>query len=1026
MSCRQRACRIFTASSILAAAACGPAAEEASAPVVTVDVAPVLVSTIQQIVRTDAVIYPRQQSAIVPKIAGPIHAVHIQRGAKVRAGQLLLELESRDLVGAAAESRAAAEQAEATYETAARATVPQEQQKSELDLRAAKDALDAQQGVFDGRQALFREGAIAKRDLNDAQAGLSQARSVYETTRRHLDDLNRNHQLFLSLVTAQVHTPEDVGEIVVKHAATAPVRIKDLGAVKAGVEPVYTVVTANGKPAVLLSVNRQPDSNTVDVADAVHGEMGAVRSSLPSGVEMRPFYDQSDIVNASIASVRDAIVIGLLLAGFVIWLFLRDWGTALLTGLVVPVTMFVTFIAMRLLGESFNLMTLGGLAAAVGLVIDDKIVVVENITLHRDAGEGPLEATASALKELTVPLIGSTLTPIVVFIPLITITGVTGTFFSALAVAMSVSLLTSLVLALAWTSNLGSRLIRRNKIAAAPTAHGHGVGLSGDTGDPEVVRIQRMLDAEEASLNHGGFGRVLAFYERLMRASLRRPVVLAVASLLLVVASYACYRGLGSDLLPSFDEGGFVLDYVMPPGSTLPETNRVLGHVEAILKSTPEVESTSRRTGLELGLAAVTEPNTGDIAVKLKQVLSRGVDEVISDVRAQVSRSERGLDVEFIQVLQDMIGDLTGAPEPVVVKLFSPDADLLSTWAPQVAEALEKTTVNGKTPIVDVENGIANTTSGPAARFTINPAAANGAGFTPEELGTVAMPIVDGEPAAQPMLINGRPYPLRVRYPASARGSLEALTNAVVVNSSGGTATLGSLGVVDELPGQREVRRENLQQLVEVTARLEGVDMGTGIEAVQRTVADLKLPPSIRVEYGGTYREQQKSFRDLAVVLVLAVVLIVLVLLVEFRSYIPPVAILASALLSTSGVFVALLITRTTFNVASFMGLIMVVGIVAKNGILLLDANEKFRAAGMPADEAIIQAGRRRFRPIVMTALAAVAGMVPLALALGAGSQMLQPLAVAVIGGIVVSMFLSLVVTPAIQFFLESRAPRRA
>ena len=239
---------------------------------------------------------------------------------------------------------------------------------------------------------------------------------------------------------------------------------------------MYTVVTANGKPAVLLSVNRQPDSNTVEVADAVHEEMAAVRASLPSGVEMRPFYDQSDIVNASIASVRDAIVIGLFLAGFIIWLFLRDAGTALMTGLVVPVTMFVTFIAMRVLGQSFNLMTLGGLAAAVGLVIDDKIVVVENIVLHRDAGEGPLQATASALRELTVPLIGSTLTPIVVFLPLITITGVTGTFFSALAIAMSVSLLTSLVLALVWTSNLGSKLIRRHQTASAPATHAKAPG----------------------------------------------------------------------------------------------------------------------------------------------------------------------------------------------------------------------------------------------------------------------------------------------------------------------------------------------------------------------------------------------------------------------------------------------------------------------------------------------------------------------------------------------------------------------
>jgi len=400
--------------------------------------------------------------------------------------------------------------------------------------------------------------------------------------------------------------------------------------------------------------------------------------------------------------------------------------------------------------------------------------------------------------------------------------------------------------------------------------------------------------------------------------------------------------------MPAMDEGGFVLDYVMPPGSSLQETTRVLSHVERILRDTPEVESWSRRTGLELGLAAVTEPNTGDIAVKLKSGRRRGVDGVIADVRAKVTASEPGLDVEFIQVLQDMIGDLTGAPEPVVVKLFSQDPDLLSTWAPQVADALEKVKVGGRTPIVDVENGIENTTSGPAVRFTVNPEAADRAGFTAEELGTISVAMVEGEPANAPVLINDRTYPLRVRFPPSARSSLEAMSNTMLVSSSGATATLGSLTTIDELPGQTEIRRENLQRLVEVTARLEGVDMGTGIAAVQKAVDELKLPPSIRVEYGGTFREQQKSFRDLTAVLVLAVVLIFLVLLFEFRSFSAPVAILSSALLSTSGVFVALLLTRTTFNVSSFMGLIMVVGIVAKNGILLLDANEKFRRQHRP------------------------------------------------------------------------------
>src|SRR5581483_673645 len=304
---------------------------------------------------------------------------------------------------------------------------------------------------------------------------------------------------------------------------------------------------------------------------------------------------------------------------------------------------------------------------------------------------------------------------------------------------------------------------------------------------------------------------------------------------------------------------------------------------------------------------------------------------------------------------------------------------------------------------------------------TVNPEAADRAGFTAEELGTVSVAMVEGEPANAPVLINDRTYPLRVRFPPSARSSLDAMSNTMLVSSSGATATLGSLTTVDELPGQTEIRRENLQRLVEVTARLEGVDMGTGIAAVQKTVDALKLPPSIRVEYGGTFREQQKSFRDLTTVLVVAVVLIFLVLLFEFRSFTAPVAILSSALLSTAGVFVALLLTRTTFNVSSFMGLIMVVGIVAKNGILLLDANEQCRSIGFAPEEAIVQAGRRRLRPIVMTAMAAAAGMLPLALGIGQGSQMLQPLAIAVIGGILISMVLSLVVTPAIEFFMERR-----
>ncbi len=821
--------------------------------------------------------------------------------------------------------------------------------------------------------------------------------------------MSRDHQLFLGLLTSQVNGSDGINAIVVKNANNTPVRIQDIGSVSSSTAPNYTAVSANGKPAVLLSINRQPNSNTVQVANEVTREMEAIRPSLPYGVQMLPFYDQSNIVQQSIASVRDAIIIGLIFAGIIIWLFLRDWGS-MMTALVVPVTIVVTFIAIKMLHQSFNLMTLGGLAAAVGLVIDDAIVVVENIVMHRDAGEGPLEATSSALKEITAPLIGSTLTPIVVFLPLITITGVTGTFFTALAVTMSIALLTSLVLALVWTSNLGARLIRRGQTAAVT-----------HISDDPAERTKRLMEAEEASLSRGFFGRILRFYEKVMRRSLKHPIVMGLLCIALIVVSFASYRVLGSDLLPAFDEGGFVIDYVMPPGSSLEETSRVLKNLDAILRTVPEVESTSRRTGLQLGLAAVTEPNTGDISVKLKPQRKRTVDEIIADVRAKINAAEPGLGVDFIQVLQDMIGDLTGAPQPVVVKLFSPDADLLDTWAPQVAAALDKITINNQQVVVDVANGIDNHTSGPAVVFTVNPDTAARTGFATDDLRAITAAIMVGQPAAQPVLVNDRPYSLRVRFPEGNRATLEAMQSTMLVNSAGGTATLGSLTSVSEIPGQTEVLRDNLQREVEVTARLQGVDLGTGIAAVQKAIADLKMPPSVRVVYGGTYQEQQKSFSDLATVLVLAVVLIFLVLTVEFRTFTAPVAILSSAILSTSGVFLALMITKTTFNVSSFMGLIMVIGIVAKNGILLLDADHKFVSAGLSAEEAIVQAGRRRFRPIVMTALAAVAGMLPLALALGAGSQMLQPLAIAVIGGILISMVLSLIITPAIQFYLGRR-----
>ena len=797
-----------------------------------------------------------------------------------------------------------------------------------------------------------------------------------------------NHQLILGLVGAQVHDLDGIRNLVVRTTpAGAPVRVGDVATVEDGTMPVYTTVTANGKTAVLLSLLRQPTSNTVAVADAVAAQVAQLCKTLPPGVKLEPFYDQSQLVRDAIGSVRDAIFIGVVLACIILFLFLRDWTSSLIAGLVIPVTVAITIGVLWLMGESFNLMTLGGLAAAIGLVIDDAIVVVENIVMHRDAGESRAEAVRKAFRELTVPLIGSTITPVVVFLPLVSVSGVTGLFFRALAVTMTAALLTSLALALTWTPGLSYVLLKEERSAG---------------GERYDHRSTGKLMA-----------RVLEAHHKVLDWALAKPLWVGGICVLLVAATWFGYTQLGSDLLPMMDEGGFILDYIMPAGSSLNETNRVLEHVERILHSMPEVETTSRRTGLQLGYAAVTEANTGDFTVKLKPKRSRSVWDIMDDVRARIKKTEPELDIELTQILQDNINDLSNAPEPIQIKIYSNDEQLLTQLGPRVGDAIEK--IPG---VVDVENGIENTISGPATNFQINPNVTSRLGFTPEEASQDATSILDAIPISAPLIANSRQYTIRVQLGDEHRASLDAIESTVFNSASGHTASLGSLATVEDLPSQNEIRRENLQRLIVVTADLEGTDLGTAVSKVKQTVAGLNLPSSVRVEYGGQYEDQQKSFHDLLQVLLLALALVFGVLLAEFRNFEAPIAILASSVLSVAGVIVGLLITGTTFNVASFMGLIMVIGIVAKNGILLLDADEKFRAEGAAAREAMMHAAQRRLRPIVMTALAAVCGMLPLAFAIGAGSQMLQPLAIAVIGGLCISMVLSLVITPLVYYML--------
>ncbi len=802
--------------------------------------------------------------------------------------------------------------------------------------------------------------------------------------------VEENHQLELALISGQAAKPEDLKSIVVGVVNNVPVTVADVATVGEGTQPNYTIVNSNGKDAVLVDVLRQPEADTVTVTDEVKAELASIRGQIPKDVTLALYYDQSLLVRDSISSVRDAIIIGLLLSIFILYVFLRNVGTTLVAVTVIPVTVLATFLAMYLVGLSFNLMTLGGVAAAIGLVIDDAIVVVENIFTHLARGEKRHTAVMNAVSEITIPIIGSTITPVVVFLPLTLLTGVTGSFFRSLALTMTVALLTSLVLALSFTPVLAERFIKvkREKIPEPHDENG------------------RFLSA------------IISVYESILNFALANRLLIIGLSVLILIGSYFLYNQLGSEFLPSFDESAFVLDYNSPPGTSLAETDRLLRHAEEFLQETPEVESYARRTGLQIGLS-ITEPNRGDYMVKLKANHDRPTNLVMDELRGKIESSEPALQIEFVGILGDLIGDLTSSPSPIEIRLFSDDQAALQQTADEVEKSIQS--VNG---VVDTFNGIV--VSGAAITFQIDAANAARFGVSPSDIINSVTTAMTGD-ASSSILQKGKIIAVRVKFPDAARDSLETLKKLPIRSASGQLFTLEQVATVEYDKGQTEIERDNLRQSIAVTARLSGSDLGTAIQQIKAQLAkDVKFPAGMTVEYGGLYKEQQKSFGELAFALVLAIALVFLTLLIEFRSFAHPIAIVAGAILALGGVLLGLLITGMTLNVVSFMGMIMVVGIVAKNGILMLDAVEEHIEEGDNLQEALLKSGRRRFRPVLMTSLAAILGMLPLALAIGAGSELLQPLAIAVISGLVFALILSLIVTPTVYALLSSNSRRKS
>jgi CzcA family heavy metal efflux pump len=787
-----------------------------------------------------------------------------------------------------------------------------------------------------------------------------------------------NYTLYLTLVDGRVHNVEDIENFTAGVVNGRPVPIKDLAKVQRGPEPVFNVVTADGVNAVLLNVRSQPNGSTLNIAHDLESELAKLRAELPSDVKLAFFYDQSQLVRASVDSVWEAILFGLLLSVAIIYLFLRNWGTTLVAVVVIPVTVLITLVAMTLAGLSFNLMTLGGIAAAIGLVIDDAIVVVEAIYAKIALGRKRLDAISEAVSEIFAPLVASTITPVVVFLPLAFLDGITGVFFRALALTMVVSLLTSLLLAVTLTPSLAAWLIRDG----APKHH---------EGGPLLRALIRL-------------------YEFSVRGALKFRWVVLMICLGLMAFGVFMFQKLESDFLPEMDEGGFVIDYVAPWGTSLAETSRHLLVAEAILKETPEVESYSRRTGARLALA-VAEPNGGDFLVKLKADRERDTQEVIKELRHKFKAAVPALEWEFPGILGDLVGDLTWSPKPIEVKLFSTDIEFLKKKAPEIEAKLKK--IEG---VVDTFDGL--TFTGPSLSLRVRQPDAQRFGITADDIAT-AVNIAKLGKTASSVLEGDRVINIRVLGDPKQFNRIDSLRELPLRTPSGSLIKLSQVVDINETPGQLELRREDLRQDIAVTARLEGRDLGSAMKEIQEKLgADPSLPPG-SIEFGGLFKQQQESFKNLLLVLLTAILLVFTVLLIEFRSYAEPVAIVFGSVLALLGTILALWLTHTSLNIVSFLGAIIGVGIVAKNGILMLDYVDHLMAEGNDLDEALVQSGHRRLRPVLMTSLAAGLGMLPLAYGIGSGADMLKPLAIGVIGALCISVLLSLVATPVVYRLMK-------
>ena len=801
---------------------------------------------------------------------------------------------------------------------------------------------------------------------------------THAATIQAMGHVSDHYKLYLLLADNQPQTVEALRQIVVRADSHGIVRLGDIADVTLSHVPQWIRVGADGQNAVLIQILQQPDGNSVQIARDVKQRLLDYAPQMPAGVKVANWYDQSQLVTGAAGSVRDAILIGIVLAGLVLFVFLRNTRVIFVTMLVVPAVLAITVLLLNVLGMSFNMMTLGGMAAAVGLIIDDVIVMQEHIMRRLHGGNGDVkESIARAAWEFTRPLTGSSAATVVIFVPLAFLTGVTGAFFKALSLTMASALVISYLLT--WI----------------------------------VVPLlsERLLDQRHAA-DHAGGGfsqRMRSGYEAVLQRWLKRPLWTLVLVLPLLGVGALAFSQVGTGFMPAMDEGGFTFDYISKPGTSLEETGRLLSQVEEIIRANPNVDTYSLRTGLQLG-DALTEANTGDIFIRLKNGSRPSTEEVMNDIRKEVQEKVPGLDVEVSQLMEDMIGDLVAVPQPIEIQLYSDNADELNATAQKVADALGKVNgVNGVLPGINP--------AGDALTMTVDPIKAEPQGLDPQEVADQVTAAIDGTVAAQ-LPVQGKMIGVRVRLSAPSYKQLERVKALPIRAADGHLLPLSQIATLQIVQGQPEITRSNLKRMVAVTGRISGRSMGAVANDVKGMLAKPGLlPKGMYYQLGGLYQQQQEAFRGLTVVLLAAIALVFTLLLFLYESFRAALAIMLMPLLAICAVFTGLWITGIELNISAMMGMTMIVGIVTEVAIFYFSELEDI-AGDMPLHQALVEAARHRMRPILMSTMAAILTLLPLALALGSGSQMQQPLAVAIIAGMLLQVPLVLLVMPVLYAVL--------